>query len=211
MPKRSNRALSIVPLDIELERTVKANRRNKRAIVSGATSSGAQEESVSESTHETSSSSGSKTTANNTNRTLRDFGAPPPYEDVSGIAAPTTASNNYEFKANLITLIEGHQFSGAKHENPRAHLKQFLKYCNTIKANGVTPEYIRMSLFKFSLTRKALDWIHWLPPNSLTTWDQFTAAFLSKFIPLEKTVELRSNIATLMKSRMNLSTMHGRD
>ncbi|KAL2905022.1 Proteasomal ATPase-associated factor 1 [Bienertia sinuspersici] len=129
------------------------------------------------------------------NRTLRDFGAPPPYEDVSGIATPATGANNYEFKANLITLIEGHQFSGASYENPRSHLKQFLRYCNTVKANGVSQEYIRMSLFKFSLTGKALDWLDRLPLNSLTTWDEVTAAFLSKFIPLEKTAELRLKIS----------------
>ncbi|KAL2900640.1 UDP-N-acetylglucosamine--N-acetylmuramyl-(pentapeptide) pyrophosphoryl-undecaprenol N-acetylglucosamine transferase [Bienertia sinuspersici] len=128
------------------------------------------------------------------NRTLRDFGAPPPYEDVSGIATPATGANNYDFKANLITLIEGHQFLRASHENPRNHLKQLLRYCNTMKANGVSQEYIRMSLFKFSLTRKALDWLDRLPPNSLTTWDEVTAAFLSKFIPLEKTAKLRLKI-----------------
>ncbi|KAL2900369.1 E3 ubiquitin-protein ligase PUB22 [Bienertia sinuspersici] len=52
-----------------------------------------------------------------------------------------------------------------------------------------------MSLFKFSLTRKALDWLDRLPPNSLTTWDKVTAAFLSKFIPLEKMAELRLRIS----------------
>ncbi|KAL2931190.1 4-hydroxy-3-methylbut-2-enyl diphosphate reductase [Bienertia sinuspersici] len=52
-----------------------------------------------------------------------------------------------------------------------------------------------MNLFKFSLTGKALDWLERFAPNSFTIWDQVTAAFLSKFIPLEKTAELRSKIA----------------
>ncbi|KAL2921972.1 Adenine phosphoribosyltransferase [Bienertia sinuspersici] len=52
-----------------------------------------------------------------------------------------------------------------------------------------------MNLFMFSLTGKALDWILQLTLNSLTTWDQVTVAFLSKFIPLEKMTKLRSNIA----------------
>ncbi|KAL2897723.1 Glutathionyl-hydroquinone reductase YqjG [Bienertia sinuspersici] len=52
-----------------------------------------------------------------------------------------------------------------------------------------------MNLFKFSLTRKELDWLNRLPLNSLTTWDQVIATFLSKLIPLEKTAELRSKIA----------------
>uniref|UniRef100_A0A803LX65 Uncharacterized protein n=1 Tax=Chenopodium quinoa TaxID=63459 RepID=A0A803LX65_CHEQI len=39
MPKRSNRTLPLVPLNLELEKVVRANRREKRAIASGATSS----------------------------------------------------------------------------------------------------------------------------------------------------------------------------
>ncbi|KAL2930542.1 Outer membrane protein MIP [Bienertia sinuspersici] len=58
---------------------------------------------------------------------------------------------------------------------------------------------------------KAFNWLERLPPNSLTTWNQVTVAFLSKFIPLEKTTELRSKNANFEKSRMNLSTLHGRD
>ncbi|KAL2899655.1 ATP-dependent helicase/deoxyribonuclease subunit B [Bienertia sinuspersici] len=200
MPKRSDRALPLLPFNLELERTVRAIQRERRAIASD---------------HSSSESSGTNTPLDSlessvldsfatpfemeNNRTLREFGAPPPYEDVSGIATPAIEANNYEFKDNLKTLIEGHQFSGASLENPRNHLKQFLRYCNTVKANGVSQEYIRMSLFKFSLTRKALDWLDRLPLNSLTTWDEVTIALLSKFIPLEKTVELRLRISTFQQ------------
>ncbi|KAL2899982.1 TPR and ankyrin repeat-containing protein 1 [Bienertia sinuspersici] len=188
MPNHSDRALSLFPFNLELERTVRAIRRERRVIASGGASSSAQEGFVPDCAFEDhSSNSFANCFEMEDNRTLRDFGAPPPYEDVSGIATPSTAANNYEFKANLITLIEGHQFSGESHGDPRNHLKQFLRYCNTVKANGVSQEYIQMSLFKFSLTGKALDWLDMLPPNSITTWDEVTANFLSKFIPLEKT------------------------
>ncbi|KAL2922135.1 Chromosome segregation in meiosis protein 3 [Bienertia sinuspersici] len=200
MPKHSDRALPLFPFNLELERTVRAIRRARRAIATDHSSS----ESSGTNTPLDSPKSGvpdsfSTPFEMENNRTLREFGAPQPYEDVSGIATPATKANNYEFKANLITFIEGHQFSGASHENPQNHLKQFLQYCNTVKANGVSKEYIRMSLFKFSLTGKALDWLERLPPNSLTTWDEVNAAFLSKFIPLEKTAELRLRISTFQQ------------
>ncbi|KAL2923950.1 Protein AAR2-like protein [Bienertia sinuspersici] len=200
MPKRSDRALPLFPLNLELERTLRAIRRERRAIASDHSSS---ESSGTSTPFDSPKSSVPDSFATpfemENNRTLREFGAPPPYEDVSGIATPATEANNYEFKANIITLIEGHQFSGASHENPRNHLKQFLRYYNTVKANGVSQEYIRMNLFKFSLIGKALDWLDRLPPNSPTMWDEVTAAFLSKFIPVEKTAELRLRISTFQQ------------
>ncbi|KAL2930801.1 polyprotein [Bienertia sinuspersici] len=64
----------------------------------------------------------------------------------------------------------------------------------TVKHNGVTQDYIRLSLFKFSLGGEAAKWLANLPPNSLTTWDQVTKAFLARFYPLSKTMEMRSKI-----------------
>ncbi|XP_021773080.1 uncharacterized protein LOC110737034 [Chenopodium quinoa] len=208
--------LPLVPLNLKLEKVVRANRREKRAIASGATSS--EPRVVVESDHSSSSESSGDTiplesprTNSPTsspfqdfemaapNKTLREFGVPPPYQEASGIATPAIEANNFEIRPALITLIEGHQFSGAKHEDPVAHLKQFTRYCSTVKANGVTPEYILLSMFKFSLTGKASDWLDRLPPNSLNTRNEVTSAFLGRFIPLGKTAELRSKISNFQQ------------
>ncbi|XP_021771810.1 uncharacterized protein LOC110735943 [Chenopodium quinoa] len=133
------------------------------------------------------------------NKTLREFGVPPPYQEASGIATPTTEANNLKIRPALITLIEGNQFSGAKHEDPIAHLKQFTRYCSTVKANGVTPEYILISMFKFFLSGSASDWLNRLTLNSLTTWNEVTSAFLGRFIHLGKTAELRSKISNFQQ------------
>ena len=166
MPKRSKRALPLVPLNLELEKVVRANRRERRERASGATSSEPQV--VVEFDHHSSfsDSSGATIPLNSPRpscqisstiahfqmaKTLREFGVPPPYEGASAIATPVFEANNFKIKPALITLIESHQFTGAKHEKPLAHLKQFMRYCSTVKANGVTSEYILMSMFKFSL------------------------------------------------------------
>ncbi|XP_021714973.1 uncharacterized protein LOC110682931 [Chenopodium quinoa] len=105
-------------------------------------------------------------------KSLKEFCVPPPYQEASGIVTLVIKANNFEIRPALITLIEGHQFFREKHEDPIAHLKQFTRYCSTVKAKGVTPEYILLSMFIFSLTDKTSDWLDRLPPNSLNTWNK---------------------------------------
>ncbi|XP_021760306.1 uncharacterized protein LOC110725146 [Chenopodium quinoa] len=64
-------------------------------------------------------------------------------------------------------MIERRQFSGAKHESPLNHLKEFEKYCYIIKE---------------------------VKHNSLRTWDEVTKEFLSHFYPQKKTAEARTLI-----------------
>ncbi|KAL2897597.1 putative cytosol aminopeptidase [Bienertia sinuspersici] len=63
-----------------------------------------------------------------------------------------------------------------------------------MKHNRVTQDYIRLSLFKFSLGGEAEKWLANLPPNSITPWDQVTKVILERFYPLSKTTKMRSKI-----------------
>ncbi|KAL2921802.1 polyprotein [Bienertia sinuspersici] len=132
--------------------------------------------------------------AEDNNRALRDYGAPGAFSLTSGISPPTTQANDFEFKPALIQLVSSQPFHGLASECPQDHLLRFIDLCMTVKHNGVTQDYIRLSLFKFSLGGEATKWLANLPPNSLTTWDQVTKAFLARFYPLSKTVEMRSKI-----------------
>ena len=102
MPKRSNRTLPLVPLNLELEKVVRANRREKRAKASGATSSEPQvvvesdQSSSSETSGETIPLESPRTNSPTSpplrqfemaapNKTLREFGVPPPYQEASGM------------------------------------------------------------------------------------------------------------------------------
>ncbi|KAL2892377.1 Retrovirus-related Pol polyprotein from transposon 17.6 [Bienertia sinuspersici] len=130
----------------------------------------------------------------NNNRTLRDYGVPGAFFMSSGITPPTTPANDFELKPALIQLVSQNQFHGLSNECPQDHLRRFLDLCSTVKHNGVTQDYIRLSLFKFSLAGEAARWLVNLPPNSLTTWDEVTKAFLGRFYPLSKTADMRSQI-----------------
>ncbi|KAL2931140.1 Protein cft1 [Bienertia sinuspersici] len=132
--------------------------------------------------------------AEGNNCTLRDYGAFGAFSLTSGTSPPTTQANDFEFKPALIQLVSSQPFHGLGSECPQDHLRWFMDLCMTVKHNGVIQDYILLSLFRFSLGDEAAKWLENCPPNSLTTWDQVTKAFLERFYPLSKTVEMRSKI-----------------
>lgn len=100
---------------------------------------------------------------------MKDLGSPDSYATTKDIVLPNI-EGNFEIRPNLIQLIESRPFHGLKSENPHKHLKDFEKYVDTIKVDGVSQEYLRLKLFEFSLLGKALDWLEKeVKPHSLTT------------------------------------------
>ena len=91
-------------------------------------------------------------------------------------------------------MVQVNQFGGGALEDPHAHLMNFLHICATIKSNGVSNDAIRLLLFPFSLRDKARSWLHSLPPQSLTSWNQVAQSFLEKFFPFAKTIQMRNEI-----------------
>ncbi|KAL2899576.1 polyprotein [Bienertia sinuspersici] len=181
----------------EIRQNLKASQKQKDGCSQKRDDTSTSSSSISES--ETSDSGSEKALETfvmeeGNNRTLRDYGAPGAFSLTSGISPPTTQANDFEFKPALIQLVSSQPFHRLASEFPQDHLRQFIDVCMTVKHNGVTQDYIRLSLFKFSLGGVAAKWLANLPPNSLTTWDQVTKTFLARFYPLSKTAEMRSKI-----------------
>ena len=82
------------------------------------------------------------------------------------------------------------QFTGLPHEDPNAHILNFLEVCD-VKYNGVSDDVIRLRLFPFSLKDKAKHWLTIEPPDSITSWDELVNKFLTRFFPLPKAAKLR--------------------
>jgi len=95
-----------------------------------------------------------------------------------------------------VSFVEKDQFSGCPTENPHIHIHNFMAKCETNELNGVSADSIRLRLFIFSLTDRASDWLLNKEPNSLTTWEALSTAFLSKYFPPGKTAELRAKITS---------------
>ena len=113
------------------------------------------------------------------NRPLKYYAIPSQEEPHNSIVAPAIEANNFELKPSLLSAVQQNQFPGNPTEDPNLHLSVFLQYADTVKANGVSPEAIRLCLFPFSLRDRARAWLQSLPSNSVTTWDELNKVLLA--------------------------------
>ena len=127
-------------------------------------------------------------------RALKDYAVPSQAEPHNNISAPAIARNDFELKPSLLSAVQQNQFSRSHTDDPNLHLSVFVQYADTVKANGVNPEAIRLRLFPFSLRDRARAWLQSLPSNSITTWDELKKVFLARYFPPSKTAMLRANI-----------------
>ena len=143
-----------------------------------------------------SSSSPRKSMAGQENDVLfREFGNPEDYELTGGILLPVTETN-FSIHPQYTRMVQSEQFSGSASEDPIEHLDRFLELCAMMQTNEVSQDYIRMHLFRQSLTGRAKKWLKQVKPNSLTTRREVVKAFLKRFISEEKTAEMRRKIAS---------------
>ncbi|XP_021745538.1 uncharacterized protein LOC110711466 [Chenopodium quinoa] len=175
-------------LDLDIDRTL---RRVRRLFVEQT----GEEEEFFDSSSDISSDMGDANGA-----LFGDFGNPGSHELQCGILLPTTETN-FTIHPHYTQMVRGDQFSGAAHEDPIEHLDKFLETCALIQTNQVTQEYIRMHLFRYSLTGKAYRWLKNLKPSSLATWRDTAKDFLNKFIPEDKSTELRQKISSFRQER----------
>jgi len=175
MHRRSQWSQALVPFDLEIEaaarRLSREARGKKRAEASMAED----------------------------NQVLRDYALPQASGITSSIVSPAVEANHFELSPALISFMERKQFAGQPSENPNAHVRKFLAKCDTIKINGASSDTIRLRLFPFSLRDRASDWLQSEEPNSFTTWDALSKAFLSKYFPPGKTAKLRAEITSFVR------------
>jgi len=114
----------------------------------------------------------------------------------SAIVNLAVEANNFELRSTLMSFMEKDQFDGCPTKNPLIHLSNFLAMCDIIKLNRVSVDVIRLRLFPFSLTDRASEWFLNEEPNSFTTWEALSRAFLSKYFLLGKAAKLRVKITS---------------
>nr|KYP44323.1 hypothetical protein KK1_034184 [Cajanus cajan] len=125
-------------------------------------------------------------------RTLRVMAAPDftyeslciqyPEEDVS-----------FVLKTGLIHLLP--KFHGHAGEDPHKHLKEFHIVCSTMKPPDVQEDHIYLKAFPHSLEGVAKDWLYYLAPRSIASWDVLKRMFLEKFFPASRTTTIRKDIS----------------
>ncbi|GJV33539.1 hypothetical protein Tco_1393939 [Tanacetum coccineum] len=90
-------------------------------------------------------------------------------------------NNVVPLRSDTIRLVQnGCSFYGLRFEDPNQHLKDFLKYVDSLELDGANRERMRLRLFKFSLRDQASNWLERLPAGSITTWEDLTTQSLSE-------------------------------
>lgn len=130
--------------------------------------------------------------AENPNRPLWDYAAPLQEEPHNNIVALAIDQNDFELKPSLLQAVQQNQFLGSPTDDLNLHLSVFVQYTDTMKANGVNPEAIRLRLFPFYLRDGARAWLQSLPSNSITMWDELKKVFLARYFPPSKTIMLKA-------------------
>ncbi|PHU24591.1 hypothetical protein BC332_09698 [Capsicum chinense] len=86
-------------------------------------------------------------------------------------------------------------FGGLPGDDPKLHLMNFVTICESFDNPGVGQNAIRLRLFPLSLSGKATLWLNELTPDSITNWRQLKGAFLERFFPPSRRVQLRNEIS----------------
>ncbi|CAA7045415.1 unnamed protein product [Microthlaspi erraticum] len=136
-------------------------------------------------------------------QTMGDFDSSDAFfMDRNPIRPPLPPRNDFEIKPQIIALVKQNQFHGLPTEHPLDHVDTFEEICSTTRVNGVSPDYFKCKLFTFSLSDKALRWVKSLPPQSITTWNEYKGAFLNQFYTKQRSNSIRSKISGFKQDSM---------
>ena len=175
-----------MPLDTEIERTLKNMRRITSAESRSMVNQRERLQAILEEEEETE--------RHQRPNTMKDFWRLIIQEEYSAVRQLVIEANNFGLKPTLITMVHQREFTGHATEDPNEHMGRFMRMANTVKLNGVRPEVIQLQLFPFSLRNMAATWFDSLLVGSVNSWEELVEAYLSRFFPLTLTSERREEI-----------------
>lgn len=111
----------------------------------------------------------------------------------TSIVASATGATSYEIKPALLNLVMKDQFSGVG-DDAALHLNSSVELYDKQKYKEVDDDIVKLKPFPFSLRGGAKVWLQSLPRNSIDYWDKCKDAFIEKYYPPAKIIQLRSNI-----------------
>ena len=149
-------SLEILNLDLEIERTLRMLRKERRERVPNMDEEG----------------NNNQGGENQAQRALRDYFRPVVVDNYLGILRQAINANNFELKPTLINMVQHNQYGGLAHETPNVHLATFLEIADTIKMNSITEDVIQMRLFPFSLRDQARGWLQSLQLGSIDSYEE---------------------------------------
>ncbi|GJU63922.1 MAK10-like protein [Tanacetum coccineum] len=141
-------------------------------------------------------------------RTLGDYSRPS-HEGYQNIIELPEGNNVVPLRSDTIRLVQnGCSFHGLRSKDLNQHLKDFLKYLDSLDLNVKNKEKTRLRLFQFSLRDQASNWLERLPARSISTWEDLTTRFLDQFFPPRRTAKLSNNILMFQQHQVQIFYDH---
>nr|GEX59658.1 MAK10-like protein [Tanacetum cinerariifolium] len=118
--------------------------------------------------------------------TLGDY-SKPSYEGYRITIELPVGNNMVPLRSDTIRLVQnGCSFHRLRSEDPNQHLKDFLKFVDSLDLDGDNMKRTRLCLFQFSLRDQASNWLERLLAGSITTWEDLTTRKLREEIRIEQ-------------------------
>jgi hypothetical protein len=201
MHGRRSLNLELIPLDPDIDRTLRRTRRE--TVVSEIRGEmGDQRENIPENVEQpifenenARAENGEQARAWHVDFTtsLRELFAPVATSSHSCIVLPPTNATHFNLKPHVIQLLPS--FHGLDNENPYGHVKKFKDICATFKFQNFSEKSVHLRLFPFSLHDRARAWLDSNTPGSITSWESLLSKFYNKFFPMSKVHEYRKEIS----------------
>ena len=165
MHGRRSQNLELIPLDPDLDRTLRRNWRAP-AVSEIRGEMGDRWENIPENAEQPifeneDARAGNEEQASawhmDFTTSLWDWFAPVATSSHSCIVLPPTNATHFDLKPHVIQLLPS--FHGLEHENPYGHVKKFKDICVTFKFQNFSEESVHLRLFPFSLHDRARAWL----------------------------------------------------
>ncbi|GJU59834.1 retrovirus-related pol polyprotein from transposon TNT 1-94 [Tanacetum coccineum] len=101
-----------------------------------------------------------------------------------GIIRPLFEENiKFEFWGQCINELKENRFFGSENEDPYEHISNITNIIDLFHSLRVSRDHVMLMAFPLTLKGRARQWMKQLSTGSITTWDLFKNAILSKYRP----------------------------
>ncbi|GKG11590.1 hypothetical protein Tco_0342990, partial [Tanacetum coccineum] len=108
----------------------------------------------------------------------------------SGVVRPKIEDkDNFELKGQFLKELRTNTFCGSDHKDANEHIERVLEIVYLFHIPNITVDQVMLRAFPMSLTEVTSRWLINKPTGLITTWEDLTTKFLSKYCPPARTAK----------------------